>query len=40
MDSNGLSARAEVEPCADITSLDSVFVITDFTGKRGNADEN
>lgn len=40
MDSNGLSARAEVEPCADITSLDSVFVITDFTGKRGNVDEN
>lgn len=40
MDSNGLSARAKVVPCVDITSLDSVFVITDFTGKRGNADEN
>lgn len=40
MDSNGLSARAEVVPCVDITSLESVFVITDFTGKRGNADEN
>jgi len=40
MDSNGISARAEVEPCVDIASLESVFVITDFTGKRGNADEN
>ncbi len=34
MDSNGLAAYAEIEPCADITSLTSVFVITDFTGKR------
>lgn len=40
MDSNGISACAEIEPCADIKSLDSVFVITDFTGKRGNANEN
>lgn len=38
MDSNGLSACAEVKPCVDITSLESVFVITDFTGKRGNVD--
>lgn len=34
IDSNGLSAYAEIEPCADITNLTSVFVITDFTGKR------
>lgn len=40
MDSNGLSAYAEIEPCVDISSLESVFVITDFTGKRGNADED
>lgn len=40
MDSNGISARAVVTPCADVTKLDSVFVITDFTGKRGNADED
>lgn len=40
MDSNGISARAEIEPCVDIKSLESVFVITGFTGKRGNADEN
>ncbi|MCM1507557.1 MAG: rod shape-determining protein MreC [Ruminococcus flavefaciens] len=40
MDSNGLSACAEVEPCVDVTKLESVFVITNFTGKRGNADED
>lgn len=40
MDSNGISARAVIKPCVDITSLDSVFVITNFTGKRGSADEN
>ena len=34
MDSNGLAAYADIEPCADITSLTSVVVITDFTGKR------
>lgn len=34
MDSNGLSAYAEVEPCVDIKNLASVFVITDFTGKK------
>ena len=35
MDSNGISARAVIKPCVDITNLESVFVITDFTGKRG-----
>lgn len=31
---NGLSAYAEIEPCADISRLSSVFVITDFDGKK------
>ena len=34
LDSNGLSDCAVIEPCADITKLSSVYVITDFTGKR------
>lgn len=38
MDSNGISARAVVKPCVDVTNLESVFVITSFTGKRGTAD--
>ena len=37
---NGLSACAEIEPCCDITRLSTVFVITDFTGKKEGADEN
>lgn len=40
MDSNGISARAVIKPCVDVTNLESVFVITDFTGKRGSADED
>lgn len=40
MDSNGISAKAIITPCVDVTKLDSVFVITDFTGKRGYADED
>lgn len=40
MDSNGISARAVVKPCVDVTNLESVFVITNFTGKRGSADED
>ncbi|MDE6833364.1 MAG: rod shape-determining protein MreC [Ruminococcus sp.] len=40
MDSNGISARATIKPCVDVTNLESVFVITDFTGKRGSADED
>lgn len=40
MDANGISARAVIKPCVDVTKLDSVFVITDFTGKRRSADEN
>ncbi len=34
LDSNGLSDCAVIEPCTDITHLSSVYVITDFTGKR------
>ena len=40
MDSNGISARAVVKPCVDVTNLESVFVITNFTGKRGASDED
>ncbi|MBR3420890.1 MAG: rod shape-determining protein MreC [Ruminococcus sp.] len=32
-EANGLSACAEIEPCADIKRLSTVFVILDFTGK-------
>lgn len=34
IDSTGLSAYAEIEPCVDITRLTSVIVITDFSGKE------
>lgn len=34
VDKSGLSAVAEIEPCADITRLTSVIVITDFSGKE------
>lgn len=37
-EANGLSACAEIEPCADITRLSTVFVILDFTGKKEDAD--
>lgn len=39
---NGLTAYAEIEPCTDISRLHSVFVITDFKGKKEteNAAEN
>ncbi|MBQ8296659.1 MAG: rod shape-determining protein MreC [Ruminococcus sp.] len=41
LDSNGLSACAEIEPCIDITRLTSVIVITDFSGKKeADSDEN
>lgn len=40
LDSNGLSVIAEIEPCTDITRLTSVIVITDFSGKRSDSDEN
>lgn len=33
-EANGLSAYAEIEPCADISRLSSVFVIMDFDGKK------
>lgn len=37
-EANGLSACAEIEPCADISRLGSVFVILDFTGKKEDSD--
>ena len=40
IDSNGLSSCAEIEPCIDITRLTSVIVITDFSGKREESDED
>ena len=39
-DSNGLSDCAVIEPCSDISRLSSVYVITDFTGKREEGNEN
>jgi rod shape-determining protein MreC len=39
-EANGLSACAEIEPCADISRLGSVFVILDFDGKKEGADED
>lgn len=39
VEANGLSAYAEIEPCADISRLRSVFVITDFDGKNGEDEE-
>ena len=40
LDSNGLSDCAVIEPCSDISRLSSVYVITDFTGKREEGNEN
>lgn len=40
LESNGLSACAEIEPCIDISRLTSVIVITDFSGKKEDSDEN
>ena len=37
-EANGLSACAEIEPCADITHLGTVVVVLDFTGKKEKAD--
>ncbi|MBP3309244.1 MAG: rod shape-determining protein MreC [Ruminococcus sp.] len=39
-DSNGLSVCAEIEPCTDIRRLTSVIVITDFSGKKEDIDED
>ena len=39
-DSNGISMNAEIEPCVSITRLTSVTVITDFSGKRVDSDED
>ncbi|WP_455530477.1 rod shape-determining protein MreC [Ruminococcus sp.] len=33
-DSNGLSVCAEIQPCVDVARLTSVIVITDFSGKK------
>ena len=40
IEANGLSAYAEIEPCADISRLRSVFVITDFDGKNDSNKED
>ena len=40
LESSGLSACAEIEPCADISRLSSVVVITDFTGKKEAENED
>ncbi len=37
-DVSGLSMCSVIEPCADITRLTSVIVITDFTGKKEDAE--
>ena len=34
IDSNGLSVCADIQPCVDVTRLTSVIVITDFSGKK------
>jgi len=39
IDSSGLSACAEIEPCIDISRLSSVVVITDFSGKNTGEEE-
>lgn len=40
LDAGGLSACAEIKPCVDITRLSSVTVITDFSGKKEDSDED
>lgn len=40
LDSTGLSACANIEPCIDISKLSSVIVITDFSGKKEDSNEN
>lgn len=37
-DVSGLSMCSVIEPCADITRLTSVIVITDFTGKKEDSE--
>lgn len=34
IDSNGLSVCADIQPCVDVNRLTSVIVITDFSGKK------
>ena len=38
IDSNGLSVCAEIQPCVDVSRLTSVIVITDFSGKKEDED--
>lgn len=40
LDPSGLSYNAEIEPCVDIRRLSSVTVITDFSGKKADDDED
>ena len=37
-DSNGLSVCADINPCVDVSRLTSVIVITDFSGKKEDDD--
>lgn len=37
-DSNGLSVCADIQPCVDVNRLTSVIVITDFSGKKEDDD--
>jgi rod shape-determining protein MreC len=39
-DSNGLSVCADIQPCVDVNRLTSVIVITDFSGKKEDEDED
>ncbi|MDE6788494.1 MAG: rod shape-determining protein MreC [Ruminococcus sp.] len=39
VETNGLTAYAEIEPCTDISRLHAVFVITDFAGKKETENE-
>ena len=40
LDSNGLSVCADIQPCVDVSRLTSVIVITDFSGKKEDEDED
>jgi rod shape-determining protein MreC len=38
-DSNGLSVCADINPCVDVSRLTSVIVITDFSGKKEDEED-
>ena len=39
LDTNGLSVCAEIQPCVDVSRLTSVIVITDFSGKKEDKED-